>query len=359
MTEFQAAIANAIREKTLVRFATEARQNPGLAADEARLLDEALTVCERVRSGCRQHARSVERAFGDAGIDFRLDEAALRETQIDQIRVDIIDRDPTAAVCVALDLGFASPIPLDSAAWEIHRRRGRSLVMRRADGDMMRLVIKWQPSVSASGLPLGLWPNIDDVSILPLPSRLWFLGFAVRPFAVAARRIGWRLPSASLGESLETPPDLISALLAFAEVSPSDRLADIGCGSGRVLTVAASEIGCAAVGYELDASLCEAARARVCTADVDSLVEIREQDALDAELDGISVVFLFLPPETVAKLVPRLLGRLQPGARVLAHEQLPLECRVAPTRSRVLFGERSLTVGYLWVNDYGDGAPAV
>ena len=56
----------------------------------------------------------------------------------------------------------------------------------------------------------------------------------------------------------------------------------------------------------------------------------------------------FLPPEAVQRLLPDLLQKLRPGARIVTHEQLPLVTGMNPGQSKPLFAANAMTVGHLW-----------
>jgi len=63
----------------------------------------------------------------------------------------------------------------------------------------------------------------------------------------------------------------------------------------------------------------EVARANVRRAGLERLVEIRQGDALEADIREASVVTLFLFRELNLELRPRLQSQLRPGARVVSH----------------------------------------
>ena len=69
---------------------------------------------------------------------------------------------------------------------------------------------------------------------------------------------------------------------------------------------------------------------------------------MSASFKDATTVFLFLPPATVALLLPRLLEALPKGGRVIAHEQSPLQTPISPDRSAPLFAGSALTVAHLW-----------
>ena len=147
---------------------------------------------------------------------------------------------------------------------------------------------------------------------------------------------------------IPTPPDVVDAMLQLAEMGRDDVVYDLGCGDGRILVHAAKEVGCTAYGIEQDPEYANDARRRVEDAAVGNRVKIDVGDATRADLDGATVVFLFLPPDAVRRLIPELLRRLPSGARILTHEQMPLHDSLNPDATVPLFAGHSLTVAHRW-----------
>jgi hypothetical protein len=96
--------------------------------------------------------------------------------------------------------------------------------------------------------------------------------------------------------------DGASRALDLAGVRPGDRVADLGCGDGRVL-VAAARRGADVTGVESDAEL--AMQARTALAEAGLVGEVLEADLFAVDLD-VDVVFCYLTPATLQRLVPRL-----------------------------------------------------
>jgi len=105
----------------------------------------------------------------------------------------------------------------------------------------------------------------------------------------------------------------------LAGVHAGDVLYDLGAGDGRIPIAAAQRYGIRAVGIEINPRMVEVARANVRRAGVEHLVEIREGDALEADIREASVVTLFLFRELNLRLRPKLQAQLKPGARVVSH----------------------------------------
>ncbi len=118
---------------------------------------------------------------------------------------------------------------------------------------------------------------------------------------------------------LPTPRAVVDGMLELAGVHAGDVLYDLGAGDGRIVIAAAQRFGIRAVGIEINPRMVEIARANVRRAGVERLVEIRQGDALAADLREASVVTLFLFRELNLKLRPQLQSQLRPGARVVSH----------------------------------------
>jgi SAM-dependent methyltransferase len=118
---------------------------------------------------------------------------------------------------------------------------------------------------------------------------------------------------------LPTPHHVVEAMLRLAEVSRTDVVYDLGSGDGRI-PIAASRIhGARGVGIDLDGRMIERARCNAREAGVERLVEFRQADLFIADLREATVVTLFLFPEMVHRLLPKLRSELRPGTRIVSH----------------------------------------
>ena len=122
---------------------------------------------------------------------------------------------------------------------------------------------------------------------------------------------------------VETPPEVLDAALALAGVTPSDFLCDLGCGNGRMLVRAATRIGCACVGFEVNPFCLRRSRESAERARVSHLVEVVEFDLLaadeDAHFRAATVVFLYLQPRVVQRLERLLTDAVDSGKRVVIY----------------------------------------
>ncbi|NIO07841.1 MAG: methyltransferase domain-containing protein [Deltaproteobacteria bacterium] len=122
-----------------------------------------------------------------------------------------------------------------------------------------------------------------------------------------------------LAPSVATTLAMVDAMLTLADVKNTDMVYDLGSGDGRIVIAAAKKFGARAVGFEIDPDFVKASRDNVRREGLHDLVEIRQQDILEADLSAASVVTLYLFPEANRKLRPRLWSQLKPGARVVSN----------------------------------------
>ena len=118
---------------------------------------------------------------------------------------------------------------------------------------------------------------------------------------------------------LPLPRADVERLLALAKLRPGERLYDLGCGDGRILTLAARRYGAQAVGYEVSLLPYLLAWGRIMTAGVRRSVRLRYRNFFTQPLGDAAVVTAFLTPRAMAKLGPKLAIELPPGCRVVSY----------------------------------------
>lgn len=116
----------------------------------------------------------------------------------------------------------------------------------------------------------------------------------------------------------QTPDALVEGMLDLAGVGPGDRLIDLGCGDGRIVTAAARR-GADALGIEIDPDRVAEAEAAAAAAGVAATARFRREDLFATRLEDATVVALYLLPHVNAMLCARLRGELRPGSRIVGH----------------------------------------
>jgi SAM-dependent methyltransferase len=113
---------------------------------------------------------------------------------------------------------------------------------------------------------------------------------------------------------------VILAMLSMAQVTPQDRVLDLGAGDGRIAIAAAkAPFGARAVGIEYDPDLVKLASCRVQVEGLADRVRIVEGDIFQEDFGDASVVTLFLLPQLNLCVRHRLLA-MPPGTRVVSHQ---------------------------------------
>lgn len=115
-------------------------------------------------------------------------------------------------------------------------------------------------------------------------------------------------------------PQVLDAIFEMAGVEGSDFVVDLGSGDGRIVIEAAKRFGARGHGVDLNAKLVDIARARARAAGVADKVTFSVQDIFKTDISEASVLTMFLYPNVVMKLRPKILSTLAPGTRVVSNE---------------------------------------
>ncbi len=133
-------------------------------------------------------------------------------------------------------------------------------------------------------------------------------------------------PAASQAQELSklpyvpTPQIVVDEMLKLANVTAKDYIIDLGSGDGRVIIDAAQKFKASGLGVDIDAKLVELANNKAKAEGVADRVKFITQDMFKADISKASVVTLYVMPDFMAKLRPKLLAELKPGARIVSHD---------------------------------------
>lgn len=115
-----------------------------------------------------------------------------------------------------------------------------------------------------------------------------------------------------------TEDAILVRMLEMANVSPADKLYDLGSGDGKIPIAAAKLFGATAVGIEYEPDLVTHARCLAAAERVQDRVTFVQGDLFAADFTDATVVTLYLLPEMNLRLRPTLLA-LKPGTRVVSY----------------------------------------
>ena len=149
----------------------------------------------------------------------------------------------------------------------------------------------------------------------------------------------------SLAPYLGTPADFLDAALRFAAVDPRDVVTDVGCGDGRLPTMAVAKFGASrGRGLELEADLVGRARTLAARRGVAHRVSFYECDVtaplhpdVQRALDETTLLVMYLLPEALDRVRPLITRHLRATGddrRVLCLGWAPKD--LAPTRATAL-----------------------
>jgi len=145
---------------------------------------------------------------------------------------------------------------------------------------------------------------------------------AVLPLLVPPRgaRAESEKPPVNAGPYVPSPEGVVSQMLEMAAVGPDDYLIDMGSGDGRIVLTAAKLRGARGLGIEIQPHLVALSQEAARREGIADRVTFVRQDLFRTDVSKATVVTLYLLPETVNLLAPKLQQELRPGTRVLSHD---------------------------------------
>lgn len=114
-----------------------------------------------------------------------------------------------------------------------------------------------------------------------------------------------------------TSQALVDKMLDMAQLTPRDRLVDLGSGDGRTVITAAKR-GATARGIEFNPDMVALAKRQAAAEGVAGRATFEQSDIFQSDFSEATVVTLFLLPNLNAKLRPTLLN-MPPGTRIVAN----------------------------------------
>ena len=144
---------------------------------------------------------------------------------------------------------------------------------------------------------------------LVLAALCWFAASA----AVQAQELT-KLPY------VPTPQIVVDEMLKMAGVNAKDFVVDLGSGDGRMIITAAQKFNANGLGVDIDPKLVELANRNARNEAVGDRAKFIEQDMFKADISKATVITLYVLPDFMEKLRPKLLRELKPGTRIVAHD---------------------------------------
>lgn len=118
---------------------------------------------------------------------------------------------------------------------------------------------------------------------------------------------------------VQTPQNVVDAMLETAKVTNKDYVIDLGSGDGRMIITAAKKRGARGFGVDLDKRLVKLANDNARKAGVADRAKFYARDLFETDLSPASVITIYLLPEVNLMARSKLLA-LAPGTRIVSHD---------------------------------------
>ena len=118
------------------------------------------------------------------------------------------------------------------------------------------------------------------------------------------------------------------AMCRLAKVTKEDNVYDLGSGEGTALVIAAKEFGAAGVGVEIDPLRFLFSKLLINRNGLSNNVKIKKGNFFNQDIFKASVIFVYLVPKTLDRLLPKFKKELKKGTRIVSFRyemNLPLK----------------------------------
>ena len=127
----------------------------------------------------------------------------------------------------------------------------------------------------------------------------------------------WRTGDREIRESLK-----------LAKVTKKDTIYELGSGDGRFLIIAAREFGAKGVGIEIDPLRVFISNLMIRINRAQDRVTIKRKNFFDVDISKATVIFVYLVPKALGRLLPKFKKELKKGTRIVSYRykiNLPLK----------------------------------
>lgn len=125
-----------------------------------------------------------------------------------------------------------------------------------------------------------------------------------------------------------TNKKIARAMCKLAKIGTEDTVYDLGSGTGTALIVAAREFGARGVGIEIDPLRAFVSSMLLRSNGVSNKVQIIKKNFYDVNISKATVIFVYLVPKALNRLLPKFKKELKPGTRIVSYRyeiNLPLK----------------------------------
>jgi ubiquinone/menaquinone biosynthesis C-methylase UbiE len=116
-----------------------------------------------------------------------------------------------------------------------------------------------------------------------------------------------------------TPQPVVEEMLRLAEPKEGEILYDLGCGDGRIVITAAKKYKVKGIGVDIDPQRIKESNENAAKAAVADRVKFLEKNLFEMNFSDADVLCMYLLTSVNARLKPKILADMKPGARVVSH----------------------------------------
>lgn len=106
----------------------------------------------------------------------------------------------------------------------------------------------------------------------------------------------------------------------LAKIKPSDLIYELGSGNATFLITAAKEYGARGIGIELDPLRFFVSTLMIHIIRVNERIIIKRKNFFDEDLSEATMVYVYLVPKTLEKLLPKFRKELKKGTRIISYK---------------------------------------
>ncbi|HYM65151.1 MAG TPA: 50S ribosomal protein L11 methyltransferase [Candidatus Sulfotelmatobacter sp.] len=109
------------------------------------------------------------------------------------------------------------------------------------------------------------------------------------------------------------------AMCRLADIKSGDLIYDLGSGDGTALVVASKEFGAKGIGIEIDVLRYLISKINFRVNFMTSKLVVKRKNFFEENIKKADVVFVYLIPKTLDKLIPKFKKELKKGTRIVSY----------------------------------------
>ncbi|MBI4256428.1 50S ribosomal protein L11 methyltransferase [Candidatus Uhrbacteria bacterium] len=156
--------------------------------------------------------------------------------------------------------------------------------------------------------PLFILLLIASLAVTAIPFSIYWIGYLFIPIIAGG------------GPYVPSKMKDVNDMIRLARIKPTDTVVDLGSGDGRIVIAAALAGAQKSIGYEIYPGLVKRSQKRISQMRLEDCAEVKCQSMWDADLNNITVVFLFQIPYALDRIRHLLESQLTHGARVISND---------------------------------------